>query len=118
MTRDLYLDAAGAAPLAPEAREAIMAALDTFGDPLTIHAPGRAARALLEDARGVVARAIGAQADEIAFTSGGTESVALAIWGVAQRAARDRPPDRHERDRASRGRRRLRTSWRATGSRS
>jgi cysteine desulfurase len=81
--RDLYLDAAGAAPLSPVAREAVIAALDTFGDPLMIHAPGRAARTLLENARGVVARGIGAQADEIAFTSGGTESVALAIWGVA-----------------------------------
>ena len=56
MTLELYLDAAGATPLAPAAREAIVAALDTFGDPLMIHAPGRAARALLEDARGVVAR--------------------------------------------------------------
>ena len=80
---DLYLDAAGATPLAPAARDAIVAALDTFGDPLMIHGPGRAGRALLEDARGVLADAIGAQADEIAFTSGGTESVALGIWGVA-----------------------------------
>jgi cysteine desulfurase len=80
---DLYLDAAGATPLAPAARDAIVAALDTFGDPLMIHAPGRAGRTLLENARGVIAGAIGAQADEVAFTSGGTESVALGIWGVA-----------------------------------
>ena len=80
---ELYLDAAGATPLTPAAREAIVAALDTYGDPLMINAPGRAARALLEDARGGVAGAIGAQADEIAFTSGGTESVALGIGGVA-----------------------------------
>ncbi len=81
MTTDLYLDAASATPLVPAAREAIVAALDTFGDPLNIHAPGRDARRLIDDARGVIAGAIGAQPDEIVFTSGGTESVALAIWG-------------------------------------
>ena len=95
-----------------------MAALDTYGDPLMIHAPGRAARALLEDARGVVARAIGAQADEIAFTSGGTESVALGIWGVAHARRDVGPPHRDERDRAPGGPRHLRTSGSATGSRS
>jgi cysteine desulfurase len=81
---DLYLDAAGAAPLLPAAREAMVAALDTFGDPLSIHGPGRASRALLEDARARVARAIGAQPDEIVFTSGGTESVALAVTGAVR----------------------------------
>jgi cysteine desulfurase len=81
MTTDLYLDAASATPLLAPARDAIIAALDTFGDPLNIHAPGRSARSLIEDARGEVAQAIRAQPDEIVFTSGGTESVALAIWG-------------------------------------
>jgi cysteine desulfurase len=80
---DLYLDAAATTPLLPAAHEAIVAALDAFGDPLSIHEPGRAARALLEDARATVARGIGAQPDEIVFTSGGTESVTLAIRGVA-----------------------------------
>jgi cysteine desulfurase len=84
---NLYLDAAAATPLLPAAREAVLAALDAFGDPLSIHAPGRAARALLEDARATVAHAIGAQPDEIVFTSGGTESVALAIHGIATRPA-------------------------------
>ena len=81
MVADLYLDSASATPLLPEARDAVIGALDTFGDPLYIHTPGRAARALLDGAREQVARAIGAQADEIVFTSGGTESIALAIWG-------------------------------------
>lgn len=85
---DVYLDAAAGTPLAAPARAAVLAALDRFGDPLAIHAPGRAARELLEASRGVVAAAIGAQADEIVFTSGGTESVALGIWGGAQ-ARRD-----------------------------
>jgi cysteine desulfurase len=79
----LYLDAAGSAPLVPAAREALVAALDTFGDPLTMHRPGRAALDLLERARTTVADAIGAQPDEIVFTSGGTESNALAITGAA-----------------------------------
>jgi kynureninase len=59
----------------------VIAALDLYGDPLHIHTQGRAARALLDGAREQVAGAIGAQPDEIVFTSGGTESIALAIWG-------------------------------------
>ena len=78
---DIYLDAASASPLLPVAREAVMEALDAYGDPLNIHAQGRAARRILDDARDVIAGGIGAQADEIVFTSGGTESVALGIWG-------------------------------------
>ena len=81
MTADIYLDGASATPLLPVARDAFVNALDTFGDPLNIHAPGRAARSLLDEGRETVAGAIGAQADEVVFTSGGTESVALAIWG-------------------------------------
>lgn len=81
MTDAVYLDAASATPLLPAARDAIIAALEDFGDPLNVHAPGRAARQILDDARATVARAIGAQPDEIVFTSGGTEAVALAIWG-------------------------------------
>ena len=81
MSADIYLDGASATPLLPEAREAFVAALDTYGDPLNIHASGRAARSLLDEGRAIVAEAIGAQPDEVVFTSGGTESVALAIWG-------------------------------------
>ena len=81
MVADLYLDSASATPLLPEAREAVVAALERYGDPLSINRPGRVARALLDEAREQVAGAIGAQADEIVFTSGGTESIALAIWG-------------------------------------
>ncbi len=81
MVADLYLDSASATPLLPEARDAVVAALESYGDPLSIHAPGRAARSLLDDGREQVATAIGAQPDEIVFTSGGTESIALAIWG-------------------------------------
>jgi cysteine desulfurase len=80
----IYLDAAASAPLLPAAREAMVEALASVGDPLAIHRPGRSASALLERARTEIARGIGAQPDEIVLTSGGTESVALAIIGAAQ----------------------------------
>ena len=81
---EVYLDAASATPLRPEARAAVVEALGAFGDPLTIHGPARAARAIIDDARVTIGREVGAQADEIVFTSGGTESVALAIGGAAR----------------------------------
>ena len=81
MPADVYLDAAAATPLRPEAAEAIAESLAWAGDPMSMHRDGRAAREQLEDRRARVASALGAQPDEIVFTSGGTESVALAIWG-------------------------------------
>ena len=80
-TTSTYLDHASATPLDERARAALLAALDEFADPLRVHGDGLAARRLLDDARATVAGALGAQPDEIVFTSGGTESVALAIWG-------------------------------------
>ncbi|HET9309715.1 MAG TPA: aminotransferase class V-fold PLP-dependent enzyme, partial [Actinomycetota bacterium] len=77
MTSDIYLDDASATPLIPAARAALIEALDEFGDPLWIHARGRKARSILDDARETVAASLAAQPDEIVFTSGGTESVAL-----------------------------------------
>jgi len=81
MTAEVYLDSASGTPLSPAARTAILGALDAFGDPLLLHARGREARRALDDARASIATGIGAQPDEIVFTSGGTESVALAIFG-------------------------------------
>lgn len=78
---ETYLDHASATPLDPRAREAFMAALDEFGDPLRLHRNGLSARNVLDEGRARIADAIRAQPDEIVFTSGGTESVALAIWG-------------------------------------
>ncbi len=78
---DRYLDSASAMPLSAAARDAMLASLDVFADPLHIHAPGREARRILDGSRDTVASALGAQPDELVFTSGGTESVALAIWG-------------------------------------
>jgi cysteine desulfurase len=84
MSSDIYLDGASATPLVPAARAALIEALDAFGDPLWIHARGRTARSIIDEARATVATSLGAQPDEIVFTSGGTESVALAIWGAAR----------------------------------
>lgn len=80
-TTRTYLDHSSATPLDERARAALLEALDAFGDPLRVHGDGLTARRLLDDARATVAAAIGAQPDEIVFTSGGTEAVALAIWG-------------------------------------
>jgi cysteine desulfurase len=84
MATATYLDHASATPLSEQAREALEAALDAFGDPMRLHAHGLAARRLLDDARAQIAETLCAQPDEIVFTSGGTESVALAIWGAVR----------------------------------
>lgn len=79
----LYLDANATEPLRPEAREAVLAALDLPGNPSSIHAAGRAARRMLEAARDQVAARFGAGPGEVVFTSGGTEANALAIRALA-----------------------------------
>jgi cysteine desulfurase len=84
MAARFYLDANATEPLRPEAREAVVAALDRLGNPASIHGEGRAARRLLEDAREAVAARFGAAPRDVIFTSGGTEANALAIHGLAQ----------------------------------
>jgi cysteine desulfurase len=73
MTR-IYLDYNATAPLRPEAREAMIAALDRVGNASSVHGEGRAAHRLIEDARGEVARVIGGDPKLVTFTSGGTEA--------------------------------------------
>jgi cysteine desulfurase len=65
----------------------MIAALDAPGNALSVHADGRRARATIEAARGQVARSVGAAKDDIVFTSGGSESNALALRGAIQGAA-------------------------------
>jgi cysteine desulfurase len=77
----VYLDWNAGAPLRPEARAAMAAALDVVGNPSSVHAEGRAARAVVERARTQVAEAFGAAPDEVVFTSGATEAAALALAG-------------------------------------
>jgi cysteine desulfurase len=78
----IYLDHAATTPLRPEARAAMEPWLGTrFGNAASSHAPGRAARAALEDARERVAGALGAERMEIVFTGSGTEADNLAVLG-------------------------------------
>ncbi len=77
----VYLDYNATAPLRPEARAAMVAAMDVVGNPSSVHAEGRAAKALVEQARAQVATALGAQAADIVFVSGATEAAALAMAG-------------------------------------
>ena len=69
-----YLDWNATAPLRPEARAAVVAALDELGNPSSVHREGRAARRLVEVARQQVAALVGAEPRNVVFTSGGTES--------------------------------------------
>lgn len=78
----IYADYNATAPVRPEARDAMLTALDVGANPSSVHGPGRAARKLLETARGQVSLGIGARAQDIIFTSGGTEANALALNGV------------------------------------
>ena len=75
----IYLDANASEPLRPQARDAVIAALDVTGNPSSIHGPGRAARHLLETARARIAMHVHAAPADIVFCSGGTEANALAI---------------------------------------
>jgi len=77
-----YLDANATEPLRPEARAAVLAALDLVGNPSSVHAAGRAARRVLEDSRSTIARRFGADPEQVVFTSGGTEADALAVAGL------------------------------------
>ncbi len=77
----VYLDYNATAPLRQEARAAMLAAMELVGNPSSVHAEGRAARALVERARAQVAQAVGARPQEVVFTSGATEAAAvLARW--------------------------------------
>lgn len=78
----IYLDHNAITPVRPEARAAVLAALDAFGNPSSVHAAGREARAILDRARGQVAEAIGARPADVVLTSGATEGAALAVRGA------------------------------------
>jgi cysteine desulfurase len=82
----IYLDNNASTPLDPEVRDAMNAAADLYGNPSSVHFAGRRARRAIEEAREEVARLVGASPEEIFFTSGGTESNALAIFGTIARA--------------------------------
>lgn len=84
MTGSRYLDAAATAPLRPEARAAMIAALDAgLGNASSVHSAGHRARVIVDDARERIAAALGARPGEVVFTSGGTEANNLAVIGLA-----------------------------------
>ena len=89
--RVTYLDNAATTPVRPEVLEAMLPYLgkEAFGNPSSAHRFGRAARAGIEEAKRAVATALGAEPNQVVFTSGGTEADNLAIIGAAL-AARDR----------------------------
>lgn len=77
----VYLDWNATTPLRPEAKAAMVAAMDVTGNPSSVHAEGRRATSVIETARAQVASAIGADGADVIFTSGATEAAALAFAG-------------------------------------
>lgn len=80
--RRIYLDHAATTPLCAEAREAMSAVLDEFGNPSSLYEEGRRARALIDRSREAIAEELGCLFGEIVFTSSGTEAANLALIGV------------------------------------
>jgi cysteine desulfurase len=87
MPERVYLDWNATTPLRNEAREAMATALDLCGNPSSVHAEGRQARKLVEDARAFVAGGVGALTRNVVFTSGGTEANALALRSGLKRGS-------------------------------
>ncbi|WP_456664550.1 cysteine desulfurase family protein [Bradyrhizobium sp. LB13.1] len=79
MPSRIYLDWNATTPLRAEARSAMLAAYELIGNPSSVHAEGREARRLVEEARTTLAAALGAQPRNVVFTSAGTEANALAL---------------------------------------
>ena len=85
MPRTIYFDYNATTPLDPAVREVMLPFLgETWGNPSSVHHVGRRARALLDDARDRAAKVLGCKPAEIIFTSGGTESNNLAVFGTAR----------------------------------
>jgi cysteine desulfurase len=84
MVERAYLDWNATAPLRPQARAAMLAALDLVGNPSSVHAEGRAARQVIERAREAVAALVGADPRCVTFTGGGTEANMLALDPAAR----------------------------------
>ena len=86
LMRTLYFDYNATTPLDPAVRKAMLPFLgEIYGNPSSVHHVGRRARALLDEARDRVANVFRCQPSEVVFTSGGTESNNLAIFGTARR---------------------------------
>jgi cysteine desulfurase len=86
----IYLDHNASAPLLPEARAAMIAALELTGNPSSVHAHGRALRAAIEAARDKVAALAGADRQQVVFTGSATEAITQAIVGGVEPLGIDR----------------------------
>lgn len=84
MTNLHYLDANATQPLRPAAKEAVLEAFSLTGNPSSVHSAGRSVRRVMEDAREAIAEAFGGRAQDLIFTSGGTEADALAVHALGQ----------------------------------
>ena len=83
--RTVYFDYNATTPLDPDVRAAMLPFLEgIFGNPSSVHHVGRRARSLLDDARDRTSKILGCKPSEVVFTSGGTESNNLAVFGVAR----------------------------------
>lgn len=82
---EYYLDNAATTAVLPCARQAALAAMDRYGNPGSLHALGRDARALLDESRRSVAAALGCAPETLYFTSGGSESINTALRGAAHK---------------------------------
>jgi cysteine desulfurase len=87
MPNRVYLDWNATTPLRSEAKAALAVAWDICGNPSSVHAEGRQARRLVEDARAAIAAAVGARPQDVVFCSGGTEANALALTPGLHRGA-------------------------------
>jgi cysteine desulfurase len=86
-----YLDYNASAPLLPEARAAVLAALDVTANPSSVHSEGRAARRIVEEARRDIAALVDARPEHVVFTSGATEAAATLLspnWRMGRGAVR------------------------------
>jgi len=94
MVERSYFDWNATAPLRPQAAEALREALSVPGNPSSVHAEGRAARRLVEEAREEVAALVGARPGDVVFTSSGTEANMLALTPAIQTADERRPREK------------------------
>jgi len=94
----VYIDYNATTPLKPEIKAAIIGDLDIYGNASSIHADGRLARAKIEEARAAVVKLLGADAGEIIFTSGGSESNNTVFETMRNLAAKEKISDAMEKD--------------------
>src|SRR5512140_736234 len=94
MVERAYFDWNATAPLRDEAREAVTVALTLTGNASSVHAEGRAARRMVEEARERVAGLVGTEARNVTFTSGATEANMLALTPAIEVGGRKEPRDR------------------------